>query len=177
MRTLGLNVKRLLVTFVALVLLIGGSLVATTPANAATQYCNPHATSFTVKEGSVNLVVGRVTVHSNVCLNAAKNGVVSSNASLSWDPTPAGTLAGWRFDSNVTQLTYQGGTQASWVSSAVMKMCLPTQVSPLCSFGETFKVNTTHHGVGFVGPGVVNYSFACTNKYCALHFGGSFVVS
>ncbi|MDM7891427.1 hypothetical protein [Curtobacterium caseinilyticum] len=144
-----------------------GSVLVAGPAQAASTKCNPVAKRYTVTEASVKYSVGTITINTNNCRSGSK--MTSSSASMKWDPSPLGTGAGWRFDNNTTSRRGTDPQMAGWVSTAVMKICAPTQISPLCSYGETFKVTYTGYTDNFVGP-QVQPAFKCTNSYCKLHF-------
>ncbi|SEA76847.1 hypothetical protein SAMN04515680_1476 [Leifsonia sp. 21MFCrub1.1] len=109
--------------------------------------------------------LGTITLNTYVCMNGSA--MESSSASMTWSASPAGAAGGWRFDNNTTQRISTGPDNAAWVSTATMKLCVPTQVSPLCSYGETFKINYYAYRAGFIGP-QRGPEFYCTNSYCQL---------
>jgi len=161
------GLEKALLTGLAVAALAAGSTLVASPAQAATTKCHPVARHYTVSEASVKYSIGTITINTNNCTSGKK--MTSSTASMKWDPSPLGSGAGWRFDNNTTSRRGTDAQMAGWVSTAVMKICAPTQVSPLCSFGESFKVTYTGYTAGFVGPQVAP-AFKCTNKYCKLHF-------
>lgn len=109
--------------------------------------------------------LGTITLNTNICMNGSV--MTSSTANMTWSASPAGMVAGWRFDNNTTQRLSTGPDNAAWVSSATLKLCVPSQVSPLCSNGESFKINNYAYRAGFVGP-QRGAEFYCTNSYCQL---------
>jgi hypothetical protein len=144
--------------------LVGAAVAWAAPAEAAT-VCNPQQKKFYLYEASVPWSLGTMTLNTNICMDGTK--LSSSTASMTWSASPAGMAAGWRFDNNATQRIEVGTANAAWVSSATLKLCVPTQISPLCSYGESFKITYYAYSKTFVGPqrGPV---FACTNSYCRL---------
>jgi len=110
------------------------SFVAAQPAAAATVRCNPQQKSFSVYEAQIPAPIGTLTLNTNICMSGSTQ--TSSSASMKWSASPLGAGMGYRFDNNTTQRL----TSGSWVSSGTLKLCVPTQISPLCAYGEAFKI-------------------------------------
>jgi hypothetical protein len=141
-----------------LVIVVGSAAPA---ASAATTVCNPVSRKYEVREAGAG--IGLIHVKTNVC--TAPGRPTTSTGSITWQPNPLGSAAGWRFQSLGTSRVASGSTGGSWTSKGVFTLCVPTQVSPLCSYGEAFKVSYAGYAKSFRGP-QVSPRFSCTNTYC-----------
>lgn len=135
--------------------------VTASPALAADTTCNPVSQRYEVREAGAG--IGLIHVKTNVCTTPGK--ATTSTGSITWEANPLGAATGWRYQSLGTSRVAGGSTSASWQSSGVFKLCVPTQLSPLCSYGESFKVAYAGYAKSFVGPQAPP-RFSCTNSYC-----------
>jgi hypothetical protein len=129
--------------------------------SAATVVCNPVIHKFEVREAGAG--IGMLYIKTNVCMSGSR--MKSSSGSVAWDPNPLGSMTGWTYKGLGTARTATGTNVASWQTTGVFKLCVPIQVSPLCSYGETFKVLYAGYARSFVGPPAPP-RFSCTNAYC-----------
>jgi len=148
--------KRIPLAVLSAAILVASSVAVAEPAQAAT-VCNPITYNYEVREAGAG--IGNLYVKSNVCTSGTT--VVSSSGSVAWVPNPLGTATGWVYTHIGTART----ATTAWQTSGTFKLCVPTQVSPLCSYGEAFKVNYSGYPKSFVGP-YASPRFACTNVYC-----------
>jgi hypothetical protein len=140
---------------------MGSALFVAAPAHAAT-VCNPDTWRFEVREAGAG--IGDLRINTNVCMNGKT--MTSSTSSVTWTPSPLGGVTGWVFSSLGTSRVATGSNYASWVSNGVFKLCVPTQISPLCSYGEQFRATYNGYASSFVGP-IPTPSIKCTNSYCS----------
>jgi hypothetical protein len=143
----------------ALTLAMTSSLAIAGPAHAAT-VCNPVIYKYEVREAGAG--IGLLHVKTNVCTSGTT--VTSSSGSVTWEPNPLGTATGWVYTHIGTSRT----ATSAWLTSGSFKLCVPTQLSPLCSYGEAFKVAYAGYPKAFVGP-TMQPRFTCTNTYCSSH--------
>jgi hypothetical protein len=132
------------------------------PAAAANTVCNPVSQRFEVREAGAG--IGLLHVRTNICTSGKK--LASASGSVVWEPNPLGSAAGWRYQGLGTSRLALGSTSASWKTSGTFKLCVPTQVSPLCSYGESFSVTYAGYAKSFIGP-TAPPRFSCSNTYCS----------
>lgn len=153
--------RRTPIAVVTALVLTASSLALASPAQAAT-ICNPVTYNYEVRGAGAG--IGNLLVRTNICMNGTT--LASSTGAVTWVANPLGTAAGWVYTHTGTSRVTVGTNGASWLTTGTFKLCVPTQISPLCSYGEAFKVNYAGYAKSFVGP-VVTPRFACTNSYCS----------
>jgi hypothetical protein len=151
----------------AMLALAASALAAPNGAWAATT-CRPTSYRYNITQASVPIVIGVLSVNSNVCVGS--NGKLSSSsASLTYVGTGPGSAAGWKWTGGSTRLVSSAINSANYVGSGGVQLCVPTQYSPLCAGAQTFAVNFHAYAWNFVGP-LGLPSFSCVQVNCGLHF-------
>jgi hypothetical protein len=151
----------LVYAMMAVVLALFPAVASGNASSAATTNCNPVTWRYEVRQA--NIPAGVIRLNTNVC--TTNGNISSSSASASWSPNPLGYGTGWRWDNNRTVRLSQNATNVSWRHSALFKVCVPTQVSPICSYDSTYSVDFFAYPKSFVGPPIPP-AFACTNQFC-----------
>jgi hypothetical protein len=158
--------SRLLSAIVAAALAIGGALVIAEPAQAAT--CTTRTYHYNVTDGSVAIVIGSLHVNTHIC-ESSPGHRSSSSSSISFLMSGLGSTTGWVFINQGTSLVNSTTTRANYTSNGALKLCVPTQLSPLCSNPTEFKTTQTEAIPSFIGP-IPGPTVGCYVSGCGLHF-------
>lgn len=151
----------------SLALVIGGTAVLASPAQAATT-CSPRTFKFNVTEASVPIVIGSLHVNTQACQSSPGHRS-SSSSSISFVASGLGSTAGWTFANSGTSLLSSGATTANYQSSGALRLCVPARINAMCSNPESFRTSQTAFIPSFVGP-ITIPAVSCVGSNCRLHF-------